>query len=744
MAQTHTGFLIICVVGQDTVWYKDTVDGKTDRRALRSFGVRPEWYDIKSGKISSEVTNFSSPTQDSGDATAADEKAVHDQPQAVTTLTGNGELADAISRIKAMGVKRVGVWMTVAGYWDGILPTGVIAQRYGPAPLPIWKLDSQVFDSARTTWHLPPRSALEDYYRTYFSTLKSAGVDFVKVDDQAHQDYMQNIDDTNEGDAGQMKQDMLRVMRSVSDDVFGVGTTIHCMAGSPRIWGGVGFAPMQPKSIIRASDDFFPDQDDSHRWHIFVNTHNTLLLRSLDLVPDFDMAQAGHPWGSYHIPLRAFTPSATYSTDLPSTGDALALWDPMLARTKPGDKIKLLKPRAEIGAVLEGRIAQSDTRGSGDGEALMVGLALPDSTGGHIGLWNCRASDTGIARSTLDARDVFDVVGTNGESSSGFVVHLDGQISCLFTSDEINSAAAAQRLLVAPGAHVRLEPKGVKIVTVSKLHRLRRSADTECEGGTNGKSNATVEIACLGLLDKHVGLAAISSIHVKGRSSESKIARVSSSSVTRPPVRLLSGLSTFPRPTASRLAAILLSHGLSPFRATAAGSSSSWPNNSTSARSLARDLWRRPIATVWSEARALVGFTLAVVLWSVGQMRNVVKAAPLPAPVRQRQQPPSEQAMATGEGKDKMGVTSSSSQVLAIELIAVSERLGFYVAGQVRASSVQCTLDGHRIDPRYIKDGTSEGLIEVDVEGAWDAIRDGEEGSSAEDETWWLEIEALA
>jgi hypothetical protein len=56
-----------------------------------------------------------------------------------------------------------------------------------------------------------------------------------------------------------------------------------------------------PAVSHRNSDDFFPDVTDSNPWHIFVNAHNALLGRHLNVVPDWDMFQTG-PLPSSHPP----------------------------------------------------------------------------------------------------------------------------------------------------------------------------------------------------------------------------------------------------------------------------------------------------------------------------------------------------------------------------------------------------------------------------------------------------------
>lgn len=107
-------------------------------------------------------------------------------------------------------------------------PEGPLADAYGP--LELWTLKSRIAAHAEcdTHWYLPPISRLSAYYSDYFNSLKAAGIDFVKVDDQAHQDYTFSREGAG-GDAGKLRTEMLSAMRSASDQVFRPGTSIHCM-----------------------------------------------------------------------------------------------------------------------------------------------------------------------------------------------------------------------------------------------------------------------------------------------------------------------------------------------------------------------------------------------------------------------------------------------------------------------------------------------------------------------------------
>lgn len=110
-------------------------------------------------------------------------------------------------------------------YWDGIDPDGSLA-KYNLTP---YSVLSPLRSSGDSEWYLPSVDSLYAYYHDYFQTLKEAGVDFVKVDDQADVDHLESGE---QGDAGSLRSSMLAEMTKAADECFGPGTTIHCMAGS--------------------------------------------------------------------------------------------------------------------------------------------------------------------------------------------------------------------------------------------------------------------------------------------------------------------------------------------------------------------------------------------------------------------------------------------------------------------------------------------------------------------------------
>jgi len=100
-----------------------------------------------------------------------------------------GKMVDTISALKQKGVKKVGVWMALEGYWFGIDPKGELADRYNCKPHPSTvprqvrggvEKQLQLFDPPTEQWLPSPEKAYQFWF-DYFTEIKSWGIDFVKV-----------------------------------------------------------------------------------------------------------------------------------------------------------------------------------------------------------------------------------------------------------------------------------------------------------------------------------------------------------------------------------------------------------------------------------------------------------------------------------------------------------------------------------------------------------------------------------
>ncbi|KAK4050024.1 hypothetical protein OIO90_005214 [Microbotryomycetes sp. JL221] len=770
---------------QDTEIFLDVVDQSKNRRAIKSFGAKREWLgeDLFNQCLSNEQKN---------------EEEVKRKG-----------LGLAVEQIKMKGISKVGVWMTLEGYWDAISPFGPLSKQFN---LEMWQIDTRLpkFAEGDTHWFFPRINQIESYFKTYFETLKSCGIDFVKIDDQAHQDYVVEPDNSNErNDSGLLRQEMLKRMRQVSNQVFGTGTTINCMAGSPRIWNGpLALVRTGHRSIVRNSDDYFPDSPDSHPWHIYVNAYNTWFTSQLELVPDFDMCQERttdtnkqHPWGSYHIAFRAFSPAQTFSTDVPGHLQNEQGWNAMLAKVKHGKGrrpivSKLVKTTTSSGLALEHRLGHSDVLGAGQGECLRVGLNLMKGTrGGHLGMWNTRR-DGATAVGTIDELDVFDVVkdssyGRDKDEDGSFVIELNGHVVEVSGNNDFNNSS---RLLAAPLLHVTLEQRQFAIATIAQVYKVDLNHDT-------------IKIACLGLMDKHTGLAAIS--HVSNEQAQSLTESIkavspvsSSSSPPRSPpppywsppsserkieqqttivpqnsLTVQPGTTTtrsnFPKPhPQSRLANLIYTFTLS--------SSSSSTTNTIEQRhstlsSLSKDLIKRPLQTLLFELTTLTTFSLAIMFWSFVRLgQNLLQDR---RSDRIDQVDKSRQGGESGRGTpvvrdekplihdqqdqqqqrhqstiDQTNTTTLTKNVFACHLLTTSSKLGFWIQSSKHnnerqgdiVDQIRIYLDHELICSKYVtvdeRQCLNKGqLILVNVDKAVEELK-GSRDDTLSSDYWLLQV----
>ncbi|GAA6054886.1 hypothetical protein JCM3770_004268 [Rhodotorula araucariae] len=693
------------------------------------------------------------------------------------------ELRDVVRRIKERGVEKVGVWLTLAGYWHGVHPDSSLADAY---TLRRVELRSATHPAYSGHVFLPTVADLPQFYLDYFSSLAAAGVDFVKVDDQALVDAIvaQEVGDDEEPGAvpdapGALRTAMLASMHAAALDVFGPGAVTHCMAGSPRIWAG---ALLGTTDTVRTSDDYAPGERDAHRWHVAHNAFVALLAsQALGLECDFDMAQgaASCEFAGAHLPLRAFSTAQLLATDPAPATDAAAGWDTLLATTKGGVRILQARTPGVAGATLASSLGD-DVLGRlgapgvlpGATESrwhpLKVGLPVPAAHGAHMGVWDCAplAGDSGAAggrdretRAVLDEKDVADVLGglvssEVTDAKRDFVLFAPSpapaQDAAAVEVDlaDVRRAANAPRPLARPLLSVVVAPAKAQVVTLAELFPL--TAANGAEG--------IVKVACLGLAGKTVGLAAMRAVRIGAGdapappSSQTAVGRAqsllgavvesvtgSSSSRSTPSSSALSSGRASPAPQLQAHGAALpppqgrlpfiLAYFASAFRRTPASPGSGSGSGSGSGRtprseirSLAQDLVAAPLRTVVAELRALVSFSLAAILWAVqGARAHHANDRTVEADAAQTVATP--------------GVTVPVGEPLRIELdylgtlaLYLSSSRPLHSSGAAVGDGLpplRITLDAHLLEDEYVRTTPLSGgadaahLVELDLEGAW-------------------------
>lgn len=166
----------------------------------------------------------------------------HQEAHSSETIDDLGLGIDLIKQ-KFPFFRSIGVWLTLEGYWSSISPSSPLAQQY-----PLFACTFQDENKNETTQgHLPLFEHWPKFWNDYFSTLKSCGVTFVKVDNQSF------IDALTEGEEeSKIKAYGHAVMTRAAMEVF--GEMVHCMSQSGRFNTGefgLGVDPRAEGAVVR-------------------------------------------------------------------------------------------------------------------------------------------------------------------------------------------------------------------------------------------------------------------------------------------------------------------------------------------------------------------------------------------------------------------------------------------------------------------------------------------------------------
>ena len=227
-------------------------------------------------------------------------------------------------------VNHIAVWHAILGYWGGIDPDGKIAKKYKTIEV---RKESGVAGGKFTV------VAAEDakqMYDDFYAFLSSNGIDAVKTDAQFFLDLLLHAPDRRAMMIEYQDAWTLAHLRHFSS------RAISCMSQFPQALFHTQLPQNKPRLLVRNSDDFFPDVEASHAWHLFCNAHNSLFTQHLNALPDWDMFQTSHPWAAFHAAARCVSGGPIYFTDTPGQHD-IKLIRQMTAQT-PRGKTVILRP----------------------------------------------------------------------------------------------------------------------------------------------------------------------------------------------------------------------------------------------------------------------------------------------------------------------------------------------------------------------------------------------------------------
>ncbi len=160
----------------------------------------------------------------------------------------SSELARYVRMLKSRfpHVQHVGVWLTLAGYWDGLQPGPETRweQAYGPL-LELRNCSDELHGDARTrpSVLVPRPDALQAFWDDCFAHLRGAGISFVKVDNQAEFDFYRFPSSGSGalGSAAQLGRQSWYAMMGAAGRTFehGAEAVLHCMSISSSFFNGL-------------------------------------------------------------------------------------------------------------------------------------------------------------------------------------------------------------------------------------------------------------------------------------------------------------------------------------------------------------------------------------------------------------------------------------------------------------------------------------------------------------------------
>lgn len=385
-------------------------------------------------------------------------------------------------------LKRIGVWHALWGYWDGIHSDFKDKDPYNGFSL-----------KNREEKEIGLVTNPEKFYDHFYKVLRHAGIDFVKVDVQG---AFQDLEQSQDKSAYDL-WDRYRTAMIHAADKYLESRVRHCMSLTPHVLNAEILSTKRI-SIFRSSDDYFPDEDDSHAWHIYANAINMLLLSQYpSVVSDWDMFESCHPFAEYHASSRAISGGPVYITDTPGKHHT-ELIQRLVAQTKC-KRFTLLRsaqaPMPTFDTVFGNVMEHGDL-------ICLYNTHLEDGKVngyGVCGFWNTSTEvKLGVASSSIFRLRSLSLVPTVAYVVSG----SDKGNSLLLTpssKDQVNNSNrnASSKITVVEAAKndaisVRVAGRSSTLVSFSHVQTLDM-----------------LSIACLGLVDKFNGTRCIKSTKIK-------------------------------------------------------------------------------------------------------------------------------------------------------------------------------------------------------------------------------------
>jgi raffinose synthase len=206
------------------------------------------------------------------------------------------------------GIRDVGLWQTLNGYWNGVELHSTLGRKYRDVLMPY-------HENSSPEWFYTPSPRSDSafaFFDEWHSRMKNDGVSFVKVDNQLVVERIAKnripVWDAAEGS----HRNLARSIEKHFD-----GAAINCMDMTTDALYCFG-----KTAVARAVEDYFPDetsydmQKGNAAVHVLCAVMNSLWFSPM-VWPDYDMFQSHHPYAEYHAVARAISGGPVYLTDTP-------------------------------------------------------------------------------------------------------------------------------------------------------------------------------------------------------------------------------------------------------------------------------------------------------------------------------------------------------------------------------------------------------------------------------------------
>ena len=173
----------------------------------------------------------------------------------------------AIEDLKQEGVSKVGVWFPTTGYWSGLTPDGIEAERQKENTVTL--ANGQIIVA-------PEEEKAARYFDDFCGRIREWGGDFVKIDNQGFHQRYENV-----APIGESARAIQKGIDQAADKYFD-GALINCMGMPSECMFN------RTSTVSRCSDDFIPE---SRKWfakNILQCSYNGLLQGQF-YVNDWDM-----------------------------------------------------------------------------------------------------------------------------------------------------------------------------------------------------------------------------------------------------------------------------------------------------------------------------------------------------------------------------------------------------------------------------------------------------------------------